>query len=164
MSIEPTAKIDELLRSDIAPFMKTQSFRRKGRHFWREHGRVIDVLNLQKSQWNDGREARFCINLGLVWPEVQAGIPGRFVSNPPSADNCTVRLRLGHLLTGKDYWWSVSDATPVEQLGAEIVQALTEHALPWMEKGHDPKVSCDHLEKFNGKSPLIPIFKKLYLS
>jgi len=161
LDVDPGKKIDQVLKDHIAPFLKAKNFRRKGRHFWRDHGRVIDTLNLQKSQWNDSGDARFCINLGLVWPEVDATFPHKREGPHPSADGSTVFIRLGGLITGRDHWWEASSKTKVAELGTEIVRALTEYALPWLERGHDPKISCEYLERLK-LTPRIEAFKRIY--
>jgi hypothetical protein len=158
---DSSKKIDLLLKAHIAPFLKARKFTRKGRHFWRDNGSVIDTLNVQKSQWNSGADARFCINLGLIWPEVEASIWNKDRTSHPSADRSTVGVRLGKLITGRDYWWDVFLKTNLDDLSLEIVKALTDHALPWLERGHDPRISCEYLGKIFGTVP-IETFKKIY--
>jgi hypothetical protein len=159
--LDSSQKIDLLLKTHIAPFLKARNFTRKGRHFWRDNGPVIDTLNLQKSQWNSGKDAKFCINLGLIWPEVEASFRNKDRTPHPSADASTVSVRLGKLVTGRDHWWEVSIETNLDELESEVIKALTDYALPWMETGHDPKISCEYLGKFWGTVPL-ESFKKIY--
>lgn len=75
--------INEILSQYLAPLMKSHGFRKRAQRFWRDNGQVIDVLDLQKSQWNSFRHAQFTINLGLFWPAINAFSADRIRVLPP---------------------------------------------------------------------------------
>ena len=88
----PTKLIDELLQVHLAPFMKAAGFRKSGAYFWRDSGQVIDVLDLQKSQWNNSREASFYVNLHVYWKDFQEAVGRPFKSKFPRMPDRTSEI------------------------------------------------------------------------
>ena len=144
--MQTSAIIKEVLGIHIAPYLKTLGFKKKGAIFWRETDVLIDLVNLQKSQWNNPDEAQFTLNLGIYWKEVQAEIERRAKSMPPKELECTVFERLGALFAGNDFWWSVTESTIAYELGRDVVEKLEKFGLPWLENGHNPEITCRYLE------------------
>jgi hypothetical protein len=118
--------------------------------FWREGGEVIEVVTVQKSQWNDASSASFTLNLGLYWKRVQE-LLGRTISAPPPREyNCTIRERIGPLFSaGRDHWWEVTPETDVAAIGVDVVAKLVEHGLPWLERGHSLEQMIEFVERTN---------------
>lgn len=94
----------------------------------RNSGSFEDVVHLQLS--NDGE--RFTINLGvcnLIAYELYFG------QKAPAAlheTDCTVRARIGELLTGVDAWWSMSNGSCPD----EAISALSNQAMAFFESLH----------------------------
>ncbi len=140
--------IDTAIIKHIAPFLKLAGFRKKAHNFWRDAGHVIDVITIQKSQWNDAADAQFAVNLGLYWPRVQNAIGNTARGTPPREYDCVVRTRLGPLFDGgRDFWWKVRDEADVQAVGSDVVEKLREHGLPWLERGHDPQQALEYARR-----------------
>ena len=147
--------IDIILKDHIAPFLKDHDFKKNGANFVRPLCDCSDAINLQKSQWNTADEAQFAINLGIYWPEVQKNFGAQKLVPFPNVAQCTVQERLGRLLKGSDFWWSVSPQCNASALGKEVVEALINYGIPWLENGHDPKISFAYLSKNKKSNPKI---------
>ena len=143
-----TQLIDTAIIKHVAPFLRTAGFRKKAHNFWRDAGAVLDVVTIQKSQWNDADEARFTANLDLYWPVVQVAIGRTAKTMPPKEYDCVVSTRLGGLFDdGRDFWWQVRDDADVHVVGPDVVQKLRDHGLPWLERGHDPQHSLEYARR-----------------
>ena len=130
--------IDVILTQYLVPLMKSQGFRRKGQRFWREAGKFIDELDLQKQWFNAKSSARFTINLGVYFPPVGGWGGVRVSAMPPKEYECTICERIGFLF-GKhlDFWWEVHGIRQVPVIGKDVCDKITRFALPWLEAMHD---------------------------
>lgn len=75
----------------LAPDMKSRGFRKSGATWHRDQGRIIQVLNIQKSQWSD----RFYINVGVYLKDL--GTEAR-----PTEYRCHVRCRAEQLVASSE--------------------------------------------------------------
>ena len=122
----------------LAPLLKKDGFRKNSKTWWRDCDSVIEVIDLQKSQWNDANEAKFAINLGLYWPSIHKAIKREAGDYPPKTWECTVQQRLGPLFSeGKDFWWKVTEDTDLDTIGDEICNKLSRSGYEWLREGHD---------------------------
>jgi hypothetical protein len=143
--MKPTDLITSMVQSDLKPLLQARGFRKKASLFWRDNGEVIDVITVQKSQWNDASSARFTINLGLYWKHIQE-FTGR-VASPPREYDCTVQTRLGGLLPNPtDLWWEVV-GSEAPAIAADVVAKLLRYGLPWLENGHTVEKTFEYLEQ-----------------
>lgn len=143
--VKPTELITRIVESDIKPLLQERGFRKRASLFWRDNGDVIDVITIQKSQWNDSTSARFTINLGLYWKQVQA-LVDRAVPLPREYD-CTVQTRIGGLLPERtDLWWEVADSE-VSVVARDVTEKLEQYGLPWLENGHTIERTMEYLEQ-----------------
>jgi len=124
----------------IAPDLKDAGFRKRRHSFNRttEPG-VVQALDFQMAPYRvppglpvppalvDGS---FTVNVGV---HVEALVREPF--ERPTGDwvgtyNCQVRTRLGALVEGHDYWWSLADVS----IAADAVRsAVRDYALPWLD-------------------------------
>jgi hypothetical protein len=147
--------IDIIFKENISSFLKEKGFKKKGQNFVRQTRDCADAINLQKSQWNTAGEAQFTINLGIYWPEVQKNFGTKELLPFPSVAQCTVQERLGGLFKGNDFWWSASPRSDAKALGQEVLDTLIKYGMPWLENGHDPRVSLAYLTKNKKSNPKI---------
>jgi hypothetical protein len=147
--MEPSKIINDVLGNHVAPYLKALGFKKKAANFWRETDDFIDLVNVQKSQWNSADEAQFTLNLGIYWRDVQTEIQREAKSMPPKELECTVFERLGALFAGNDFWWSVHSRTNADELGKEVVEKLENFGLPWLDNGHNPETTCRYLKTTN---------------
>jgi hypothetical protein len=140
--------IDEMILRKVAPFMKEHDFRKQRYVWWRANEDVIDVIDIQKSRWNDASGASFTVNLGLYWPTIQKAISRESQSKVPRIYECTVSTRLGPMFDdGRDFWWKVSSPVEIEYVGSDVCTKLLEYGLPWISAGHDLSMTLEFARK-----------------
>lgn len=135
--MKPTEIIDAAIKDCVKPVLNEMGFRKQGHTFWRDTGDVVDVITLQKSQWNDASSASFTVNLGLYWKRIQELLARTAAKMPPREYDCTVYERIGALIgNGSDHWWHVKPTTDPSKIGSEVNEVLTSRGVPWLERGH----------------------------
>lgn len=138
--------IDDVVRLDLAKRLKTDGYRKSGRTFHFTSDSRTAVVNVQSSKSNFGDEGQFATNLGVYFPDVAKitnALP--FAGNFPKEYNCTIRKRLGVLMTGgDDFWWSVNSGSVLDSLAQDIGDAWTQHGKPWID--HISDLDAVHAE------------------
>ncbi len=129
----PSKLIDELIRSYLAPLMKAQGFRKSGQNFWREENDTIDVLTVQKSQWNDAWSASFYVNLGVYWKAFHRDEGSEYTSAFPREYDCTVFSRV---LEPEENSWTMQPDSDLSRVGNTLVRAVQESAFSWFKEMH----------------------------
>lgn len=124
----------------VGDFLEPQGFVRKDREAWfRRVGDYEDVINLQVSR--DLKE--ITVNLRMIDRSVQAVVdlasPVRF--------EYPLDVRLGAAMTGCDRWWPRADP----QARQDIVNALSEYGLPFLDRHHSSEALVAYLEKHGGR-------------
>jgi hypothetical protein len=110
-------KLDELL--------KPLGFRRRSSTWNRRAGQVVDVVDVQISKAGDTAT----VNAGVMDTNVYAMVWGREPSGFVQTLECTVAVRIGPLMDGKDRWW------PLEQGQIlEMAEQVAKHALPFLDR------------------------------
>jgi len=127
----PSKLIDELIKDYLAPVLKNNGFRKSGLNFWRDNVNVIDVLNIQKSQWNDAWEASFYINLGVYWKAFHRDQCAEFKSKFPREYDCTVFSRV---LEPTAKTWGLRPDSDLSQVGTILTETVQQIALPWLQE------------------------------
>lgn len=140
--------IDRAVNLGLRPRLRDCGFRRNSTHYWRGEGDVIQVLSVQKSQWNSSDSGKFTLNLGVHFPLVAEVLLGRDnMPRPPQESYCILRQRAGMLLSGRDEWWTVTPETDVDELAGTLQRALEEHVLPWFERNKSLPQAAGELER-----------------
>ena len=55
----------KFIEVSIAALLKLHKFKKKGLIWRRDHGGVIDIVDIQNSRWNTADKINFFINLGI---------------------------------------------------------------------------------------------------
>jgi hypothetical protein len=138
--------IDGIVGAGLAPALKKDGYKKKGRNFLLTSMDVIRVVNVQASQWNIGSSGQFTLNLGIYLPKIANFIGNEISGEFPKEYECTVRERIGSLMPkGEDYWWELEKKTDTETLALEVVEAWTKFGRPWMDQAWD---RADFLKEF----------------
>lgn len=126
--------IDQVIKEHIAPLMKERSFKKKARTFHKQSNDATLVVNIQASQWNQGVEGQFTVNLGAYFPDVETICESLPVKGIPKEYNNTVRKRIGQTMPSNcDKWWEIKPSTNLGNLGSDVALALSEYGLPWLQ-------------------------------
>jgi len=130
--------IDAMVRSGLAPFLKTFGFRRRGNSFARPFAYGFDVFGVQKNPWGTKQATSFTVNLGICWPRAQ-GLLGRPIGGMPFTDShCTVFRRVGWVMPERrDFWWRVKADTSLDSVQLDLLERVDRYVIPWFDWGHD---------------------------
>lgn len=121
------SKIDEILEK--------HQFYKRGLIWNRDYPDFVDVIDLQISKSKD----RFTVNTGVADKFVIHACWGMDGSDVVEEPSCTVHMRLGELLHGRDVWWDLSDDDDIEA----VLSGIQEAAIPFLQLNH----SIDHMIK-----------------
>jgi len=121
------ASIIARLDRELAPM----GFIRKKATWNREHGLLVEVIDIQTSKSGD----TVTMNVGVLSRPIYFACWGRdakpFVEEP----ECTVRARIGKLIDNKERWWDIGGTGVTD----EIITCLVERALPFLERMRSPE-------------------------
>jgi hypothetical protein len=135
------AVVDRTIAPRFAPLLTSLGYRKRGLKFGRFTDECVFVVQLQTDARAAGSEQdiTFAVNLGVSYRTL-GDVRGLDLLRPmithpstengrvPSESECTIRERLGWLLTGDDTWW-----TPGAEAEAEVVAAWERFGAPWMD-------------------------------
>ena len=141
-------RIDSIVQERLAPLLKKNGFKKKARNFYREYSDRVEVINVQASQWNEGNEGKFTINVGVYYPEISKIIEAPPVTGEPKEYDCTVRERIG-LLTpeNKDQWWQIDGSVNDLEISENVANQVEKICLPWFSKMSDLENVKNHVVK-----------------
>lgn len=127
-------EIGELALSEIDIFLTAEGFKRSRSSFSKRlpDGKVRWNIELQKSRHNSEIEGSFTFWVHALWKHRPAWYKDW---EPKSTWYGGAGGRIGDLLPGKqDTWWKYNEKTSPQSLAAEIREALTAHALPFLHR------------------------------
>jgi hypothetical protein len=163
------ANLNDIVGETIQPFLKSIGFKKKGLQWNRDRGDFVDVLTVQEAKHSTSAKQVFTLNLGVAVKSCHEAVWQKLLSSSVSEADCPVRLRLGDLIQGKpfgdanDQWWEVEGGTQSAQLiGEQIVDALKDMGIPFLERFETFGAVADHLKKVRGwqaKNPLALIYR-----
>jgi hypothetical protein len=149
----------DIVEKDVFAKLKPLGFKKNGRTFNRRlDDGIIQVINFQSGQYPIGQ--------GYEIPGLRENLYGKFVVNlgvcveslykfqSPTENkkyykeyDCQIRARLGTLLTGQDYWWTITNDN--KKITQEIIEGLETKAFHWFS-GLDTK---EKIISNNGQLP-----------
>ena len=139
-----TLAIDHLVSDPLAPHLKRQGFRKKGQRFWRDAGRCVQLVELDRGKYNEGSQGQLGITVGVFYPEIWAMVgqarPGwceAFDDRFQPIQNCLVDQPVAPPVDAVsdtlESRWSVDADADLDAQGLALVQALDAVGLPWLE-------------------------------
>ncbi|MBS1652966.1 MAG: DUF4304 domain-containing protein [Bacteroidetes bacterium] len=138
----------DIVEKDVFAKLKPLGFKKNGRTFNRRlDDGIIQVINFQSGQYPIGQ--------GYEIPGLRENLYGKFVVNlgvcieslykfqSPTENkkyykeyDCQIRDRLGTLVTGQDYWWTITNDN--RKITEEIIEGLETKGFEWFS-GIDTK-------------------------
>jgi len=132
MSTVSSEYIDKVIATGVAPYLKTLGFSRRGRRFLLAGELSTANVTVQASQWNTPTCTRFTLNLGRYFEAIERKMP--IVLEPSKQRRHHIGSRIGALLpTHADHWWSISKEEDIPVVTSEVVAALHEYGMPYLE-------------------------------
>jgi hypothetical protein len=143
---EIAKRIDEIIGLELAPYLKTQGFKKAGRNFHRKDEHSIAVINVQASTGNAGEQGQFTLNIGRYFPAIAELMGTSIASDIPKEYESTIRARIGNVTPNKnDYWWKFSPQVGNYDISKEVLQFVASYAIPWLAKIESPKELYEEL-------------------
>jgi hypothetical protein len=139
--VEVLAMLEKMIVSKIDNLLDKYQFRKIGAVWNRESADFIDAIDLQVGKSGD----TFAINVGVAEKTVLTSCWGWHSSEVVEEASCTVRVRLGELMSGRDVWWSFADEVSID----EVLSGIENAAIPFLQINHSIDRMIDTLE---GKS------------
>lgn len=116
--------------------LKPLGFRRHKATWNRRFDSFVDVIDVQTSKSGDS----ITVNAGVLHADVHRRCWATDLPAVIEEPSCTVRIRIGQLVEGKDLWWPLSDRGTV----SDVVDTVTACVLPFLERLH----SLEAMEQF----------------
>jgi Domain of unknown function (DUF4304) len=114
----------------IHALLKPRGWKRKGQAWRRDLEEVVMFVQLQRG--HSSLVGAFCVNLGVTSRRVFETI--KFPGQEMHTSNSHWRRRLTLDGSDGDHWWPLSDHANVDRAANEVICALSERALPEMER------------------------------
>ena len=127
------AEFNEILNNLVFPFFKELGFKKNGHGFNKKTKELIQVVNIQKSKWNNQESLQFTFNIGFFSYELSEIVAPKFLREY----DCQIRFRLGQIVKGNDYWYELNKKMEKVNLEIEIYNHLKNNLKPIIEKNTD---------------------------
>ena len=117
----------DIVEKAVFAKLKPLGFKKNGRTFNRRlEGGIIQVINFQSERYSS---EKFIVNLGVC---VESLFKFQFQTESKKyykEYECQIRDRLGILLTGEDYWWTITNDN--RKITEEIIVGLETKGFEW---------------------------------
>ncbi len=124
-------RLDALVGARLGPRLVAAGFGKSRRTFRRMRGPLVDILQVQASQWGSVDEGRFTLNLALYVPGILEALGETPHVEPPEYVG-HVRRRIGDLETPKqDRWWELRATTDLVALAGALETTWIEKIEPF---------------------------------
>jgi len=133
MTREFQKEFDEIIKLTVAPFFKGLGFKKNGNCFNRTTNDIIQVINIQKSQWNHVDNVSFTFNIGFFSSDIYKDSWDKEIPKFIREYDCQVYFRLGHVTKQTDYWYELNKKTTSDELEKEIKDHLDNFLRPILE-------------------------------
>lgn len=112
-------EFDDLVK-EISPLFKERGFKKKSNYIYKSTTELIQIFNVQKSQWNSKEDISFTFNIGFFNPEIYKVTWDRLIPDFPKEYDCFINLRSGFITHKKDNWYNLNDKVSFDNLLSDI--------------------------------------------
>ncbi|CEN38842.1 DUF4304 domain-containing protein [Capnocytophaga cynodegmi] len=117
----------------IYDLLKPIEFRKKGNSFYRIENTICQLINIQKSIYNNSQSVTFTANICVKHLETDENIP--------SVTHFPIRERIGNLKESGDFWYTFDEIQDIfirkQKYQSEkelILKDIEKYALPFLNK------------------------------
>jgi len=158
----PTEALEAKFKSIVgvvADVLKTAGFKKSGSRFRREVDGNLQLIEFQRSGFNDRDCLRFTANIGVISARVlQKFEPEAHIQNKTEID-AHLRERLGNFRDKPgDYWWQLSESADDAMIADEIRQLISKRVLPFLMEHSDDDALATLWS--SGRSPGLTEFQR----
>ncbi|HEY3899443.1 MAG TPA: DUF4304 domain-containing protein [Chthoniobacter sp.] len=148
MSDSVTTLAIKAVSAKCAATFKSQGFRRRSPHLYREASDVFHCIHFQASQWGSRESGRFTVNLGITSASIYRHWTGRPLPANPATALWPIQQRIGAVCgEPRDLWWDVSSDSDVPALAADICQRIQNSGLPFFSRYPSTDAILDEVQR-----------------
>lgn len=114
------------INSEVSNLLEPLGFSRRNTTWNRRTGLVVEVVDIQVNKTGDA----ITVNAGVLDTQAHAAFWGAEPSDFIEQPNCTVCVRVGELIDGKDKWWQLQDANT----SADLAKIVKTYVLPFLDQ------------------------------
>ena len=134
--IDLNKDFEQLMKESINPFFKQIGFKKKTLNFAKPINDIVQVFNVQKSQWNSYHDdLSFTFNAGfysdLLYLE---SWDRKETTDFPKHYDCQIQFRLGFLSHERDHWYKLSPRIDFKNVCASVENDLNKFLVPLFDK------------------------------
>jgi hypothetical protein len=122
--MRPRKVIESIINTSVAIAARAAGFKKSRMNFFRRKGTVVQVINIQLSQWNYGDKGDFYVNIALAFDELRAHETVQIIETPKEYE-CDFRKRLEYLVPGTPYKWEVFPQADSESIAQSLFQSIS---------------------------------------
>jgi hypothetical protein len=115
-------EFDNLIKEIINPTLKNLGFKKNARNYKKIVNDIVQVFNIQKSQWNSADEITFTFNIGFFNSEIFFETQSRSLPNYPKEYDCFLNV-------GFAKWYKMNKSISYESLKNEIQSEIETNAV-----------------------------------
>ncbi len=156
-------EFEQIMKDTISPFFKGIGFKKKTLHYAKQINDIIQVFNVQKSQWNSYHDdLSFTFNVGFYndllflesWDRKET-------TDFPKHYDCQIQFRLGQFLHKTDYWYKLSPRIDFKKVSESIESDLNKYLLPLFDKYQTLDSLSELIGKYNWIDNVIGPYNKI---
>lgn len=115
----------------ISPLLKGMGFSKRALTYKRSVGDIVQVFNVQRSQWNSKESSSFYLNIGVMHGAVYSDVhDGQLPPKDFKIYDCIWQTRLADLYQGVDNDYILDDKHSFEQTRELVEQEMRDKAMP----------------------------------
>ena len=126
-------EFDDIAKGTVIPFFKGLGFKRNGNGFNRTTNDIVQVVNIQKSQWNHADNVSFTFNIGFFNSDIYKDSWDKDEPKFIREYECQIHFRLGHITKKMDYWYELNEKRTATDLESEIKNHLDNFLKPILD-------------------------------
>ncbi len=115
----------EIIKEDIAPFLKKNGFRKKNLYFYKEENGITFLIHFQKNTYNSADFVQFFINCGIDCAEFETFVEEHFLPNPKEYE-CLFSQRFENITGYKTPYFELLESSDEgkKRLAANVILEL----------------------------------------
>jgi hypothetical protein len=115
-------EFDNLIKEIVNPALKKIGFKKSVRNYKKSINDIVQVFNIQKSQWNSVDEVTFTFNVGFFSSEIFLETNTRPLPNFPKEYDCFINV-------GIVKWYKINKSITYDSLKIELQNEIDENVV-----------------------------------
>ena len=135
MSRNYTSEFNDLIKNTLAKPLKKIGFKKSNLNFMCPQNGFAQTCNVQRSRFNHIDSINFTINIGMYIPIVSEILTNSSkISTFPKPDDCYIRVRTGHLIYSRDYWYELNESVSLDSLTPQLAKDVNDYLIPMFQQ------------------------------